>query len=61
MRSVDIMRSELDRLDLSSRLSPELRRLLTKQAKDARKRGDSPRIAVSRALTKLLNPSESTR
>lgn len=55
MRSVEILRSELDRLELSSRLSVENRRLLTKVAKSARKRGESPRIAISRRLTEMMN------
>ncbi len=55
MRAVEIMRSELMRLDLNTRLAPEDRRMLTNVAKDAKKSGNNPRAAVSRALTKMLN------
>jgi hypothetical protein len=49
------MREEIERLDLSSRLTPETRRLLTNRAKIARKQGKNPRHEVSRALTELMN------
>jgi hypothetical protein len=55
MRAVEIMRSELTRLNLNERLAPEDRRMLTNVAKDAKKTGNNPRAAVSRALSKMLN------
>lgn len=55
MRAVEIMRSELTRLNLNERIAPEDRRMLTNVAKTAMKTGSNPRAEVSRALTKMLN------
>lgn len=52
MRAVEIVRLELQRVNVQGQLPLHVRRKLVKLAKQARRNGENPRSVVSRALTR---------